>query len=97
MLRIIKVSGFSLLPHYQNGDFVITSLLPIWLGRLRPGDVVIFHQPAYGRLIKFVEQIEPDGSLQVRGTDINSVDSRIFGPVKRTGLVGKVIGHIRQS
>ena len=65
---------------------------------LRPGDVVVFRHPTLGRLIKLVERVEADGGLvYVTGLDPHSRDSRVFGPLPRALLLGKVIGHIRKK
>ena len=94
LLKILHVQGDSLAPRYQNGDYV---LITGWgAKRARPGDVVIFDHPGYGRLIKRVESIEPCGALRVRGDDIDSVDSRRFGPVPLSAVLGRVIWHIRK-
>jgi type IV secretory pathway protease TraF len=46
-------------------------------------------------MIKLVERVDPGtGELLVTGTQPESVDSRIFGPVRRTDLLGKVIWHV---
>ena len=97
MLRLIKVRGESLSPEYQEGDYVLASRLPLLLGRLRPGDAVVFQQPGYGLLIKKVAAISPDGArLEVLGAHPESVDSRRFGPIEQRAVGGKVIAHIRK-
>jgi nickel-type superoxide dismutase maturation protease len=93
LLRVLRVRGDSLAPRYHDGDFVVISGLAI--DSIRPGEVVVFDHPEYGRLIKRVEGLEPCGHLRVRGDDIDSVDSRRFGPVPRSSLLGRVIWHIK--
>ena len=76
---------------------VCAGLVLAWLGLLRPGDAVVFQQPAYGLLIKRVEGISPDGSrLEVRGTHPDSVDSRRFGLIDKRSLAGVVLAHIKK-
>lgn len=95
MLRLLKVSGTSLYPGYEEGDFVIVSKIPFFFAPVKPGDVVAFRQPGYGTLIKLVEAFDQkSGELIVTGTQPDSVDSRVFGPVRRTDLLGKVIWHV---
>jgi signal peptidase I len=95
MLRLLKVTGNSLSPRFQEGDFVIVSKIPFFFAPARPGDVVAFRQPGYGTLIKLVEGVDADrGELTVTGTQPGSVDSRVFGPVPKKALVGKVIWHV---
>jgi signal peptidase I len=92
LCKILRIRGDSLSPNLQDGDFVLSSKIPILLKRLQPGDLVVFNQPGYGVLIKQLESISQDGqSLQVRGLHPESVDSRTFGPVKHRYLIGKII------
>lgn len=97
LLRLLKVTGDSLTPEYQGGDFVLISKIPFLFSPPSVGDVVAFHQPGYGTLIKCIQGITTDGKLDVVGSHPDSVDSRIFGPVHRANLLGKVIWHIRKA
>jgi len=96
MFKLLKVTGQSLEPEYNGGDFVLVSKIPFLLTSLRPGAVLAFRQPGYGTLLKRLERIEPDGSLYLLGTNPASVDSRQFGPVRRQDVLGKVILHVRR-
>jgi phage repressor protein C with HTH and peptisase S24 domain len=97
MLRFLKVTGDSLAPEYQEGDFVLVSKIPFHLVPPSPGDVIAFRQPGYGLLIKRIQNIAPDGGLNVIGDHPESIDSRVFGTVRRMDLLGKVIWHIRKA
>ena len=95
MCRLLKVHGDSLIPDYQEGDFVLVSKIPFLFASPRPGQVIAFHMPPYGTLIKRVEQVLEGGqSFFVTGTHPLSVDSRQFGPVSRQALLGRVVWHI---
>ena len=94
LFKILKVSGQSLEPDFQDGDFVLVSKIPFAFRSARSGDVVAFHKPPYGMLIKRVEYLTPAGELFVLGSHHTSVDSLQFGPVRRQDVLGKVIGHI---
>ncbi len=98
LLRIIKVTGHSLDPLYQDGDFVLVSQIPmLWRG-IRQGDVVVFRHPRLGRLIKLVERLEDGGqSVYVVGLDAHSSDSRTFGAIPRAQIQGKVIWHFARE
>jgi signal peptidase I len=97
IFRVLKVSGHSLSPEYRDGDFVLITKLPILFGWLKPGDHVVFEQPPYGVMIKRVRSIDTDcNEIQVTGTDIDSIDSRHFGPISQAALLGKVIWHIKR-
>ena len=99
MVRILKVTGNSLFPLIQEGDFVIVFKIPFFLWRTfqyQPGDIVVFKHPHYGTLIKKIEWYAHIGNqYYVVGTHPESTDSRTFGLVEREWLSGKVIWHIQ--
>ena len=98
MLRLHKIQGHSLHPDFHEGEFVLAARAPFPSGKIREGDVIIFQQPGYGKLIKRVNRVLADGhAYDVRGTQIESTDSRDFGPVKLENVSGKVIWHIRRE
>lgn len=97
MLKMLKVSGESLAPEYREGDFVLIAKIPFLLNHLKAGDVVAFHHPVYGIMIKKIASITADGDeFFVVGTHENSVDSRQFGAIPQVDIFGKVIWHIRK-
>ena len=97
MLKLLKVSGDSLLPVYQEGDFVVVSTVPLLFGAPKRGDIIVFRHALYGTMIKMVEAVAPGGEeFSVVGTHADSVDSRRFGPISRQDVVGKVIWHIKK-
>jgi signal peptidase I len=96
MLRFLRVRGDSLTPNFEHGDFVLVSKIPFLFRSPSPGDVIVFHQPGYGELIKFIQSVNPDGELFVIGTRPESSDSRVFGAIRKEAIVGKVIWHIKK-
>lgn len=97
MLKIFRVAEHSMEPEYQAGDYVLVSKIPYLFRQARPGDVVAFHKPPHGLLIKQVEYLTPAGELFVLGKNPLSIDSLQFGPIQPRDLLGKVIGHVRKS
>ncbi len=98
MLRWIKVTGHSLEPDYQEGDFVLLLRVPFFSRPLREGDTVVLRHPHYGTLIKQVEWLSPDGeTVFVVGSHPESTDSRQFGPIHKGDVLGRVVWHIRRS
>jgi signal peptidase I len=93
---LYRVSGYSLWPLYDDGDYVL-ALHPTLAGTIKPGDVVVFRHPAYGTMIKQVEHIVPGSNdLYVTGTHERSTDSRDFGAISSRSVIGKVVWHIKQ-
>lgn len=96
MLRLLKIHGHSLYPDFHQGEYVLAARTPFPSGKIRAGDVIVFRQPGFGTLIKRVRRVLDDGrAFDVRGTQIDSTDSRNFGPVPVECVSGKVIWHIR--
>jgi signal peptidase I len=96
ILRLLKVRGSSLWPDFREGDYVLAAGVPFPGGKVSAGDVIVFHQPGYGNLLKRVQHVLADGqAYDVRGTQIPSTDSRNFGHVPREQVSGKVVWHIR--
>ena len=98
MFKLLKVSGDSLSPAFQEGDFVVIAKIPLFFNQpLRPGDVVVFNHPIFGTMIKLVEKVFPEkNELFVVGTHQDSIDSRRFGPITIQSVLGKVIWHIKR-
>lgn len=97
VLRLLKIRGHSMYPDFRQGDFVLVARFPFPSGKIRVGDVVVLRQPGVGQLIKRVHRVLDAGrAYAVRGTQIDSTDSRSFGPVPSEGILGRVIWHIRQ-
>lgn len=98
MLRILKVTGESLSPFLMAGDYVLVGSLPRRLLSIREGDIVVLRHPQYGTLIKRVESLSAGGDeLFVVGDHPDSIDSRMFGPVRRASVVGKVLKAFRKA
>lgn len=97
IVKLIKVSGDSLYPEYEHGDFVLISKIPFYLYSPAAGDVIAFRQPGYGVMIKRIQAILPEGTVEVRGSHPDSVDSRVFGEVAVKNILGKVIWHIHKG
>jgi nickel-type superoxide dismutase maturation protease len=95
IIKILKVLGDSLSPEFKNGDYLFISMIPILLGFLKMGDVVVFTHRIYGRMVKRVSDIDRERNVvHVKGTHEYSVDSEQLGPISKKDLKGKVIWHI---
>lgn len=98
MFRLLKIRGHSLYPEYLDGDYVLTAGVPFPSGKIKSGNLIVFRQPVHGLLIKRVQKVLDKGqTFDVRGTQIDSTDSRNFGPVPLSLVEGKVIWHFRQN
>jgi nickel-type superoxide dismutase maturation protease len=87
--RRVVVSGRSMEPTLAPGD----RLLVIRWGRVHPGDVVAVRDPRGTRrvLVKRVAAVL-DAGVVLRGDNPTaSTDSRSFGPVPPTAVLGRVV------
>lgn len=95
-VRRVEVSGSSMAPALLPGDRLVVICLP-WPRQPWPklGAVVALRDPRLpGRiLIKRVSAVHRGlGTLEVLGDDrAASTDSRVFGPVPRSSLVGRAV------
>ena len=95
MFKLIKITGNSLEPKFNAGDFVATTRISFVLRALKVGDIVVFKHPDYGTMIKQIQSIDPHaGEIFVIGMHPQSTDSRHFGPIPQSWITGKVIWHI---
>ncbi len=85
-------------PLYNDGDYVITSSIPILLKRVKVNSVIVFKSPFYGILIKKVCGSDADkGLFYVEGINSSSLSSEIIGPVKNNEVIGTVLLHIKRK
>ena len=98
MLKLIKITGNSLTPEYNEGDYVVIATLSVILRALKSGDTIVFKHPVYGTMIKQIQSIDTQaGEIFVIGTHHHSTDSRHFGAIPQSWLTGKVLWHIPKS
>jgi nickel-type superoxide dismutase maturation protease len=95
-VRRVAVEGGSMAPALLPGDRLIVTRWSMVLGRpLDVGDIVAVRDPRLPErvLIKRVTSIDPTlGTFEVMGDARNaSADSRQFGPVHRSGILGKAV------
>jgi signal peptidase I len=98
VIQVLKVTGESLSPLFQEGDYVVVLKHPRFLKSLKSGDVIVFHHAYYGTMIKRIETVSPENDeITVAGSHPDSVDSRSFGPILRKDVVGKVLWRIKYN
>ena len=92
MFKILRVTGSSMLPSLNDGDFVCAMRWPFrWL---RSGQIVVVKSSTYGVIIKRVDQVNTDGTFTLTGDNkAHSVSQEAMGKFTRAQLLGKVIYH----
>lgn len=77
------------MPTYAEGDVIF--LMRTWLRKPRIGDVVVMRDPGEGRLIlKRVIEVKKEKFFVVGDNEQESTDSRHFGWVEKSGLLGVI-------
>jgi len=88
------VEGDSMTPAVGSGERVLVNRLAYWLREPKRGDLVVVRDPrdTARLLLKRIDR-EADGGWLVLGDNpAASTDSRTFGPVDKSLIVGKVWG-----
>ena len=98
MFKVLKVTGSSLSPLYQEGDFVLVTKIPFFLISIKIGDIIVFNHPDFGIMIKKVAEIAQNNvGYVVDGIHKNSVNRHQIGIINKESLIGKVIWHFSRS
>jgi phage repressor protein C with HTH and peptisase S24 domain len=85
-------------PLYNDGDYVITTSIPLLFNRIADKSVVVFKSPVYGILIKKVIRVDnKNGLFFVKGINPDSISSEKIGPVKKKEITGIVLFHIKKK
>lgn len=90
----VRVEGDSMNPILHSGDRVLVDPR----STPEPGDVVVARHPYKSsvRIVKRLISVEPDGRVYLAGDNPNeSTDSRTFGSISRSDLLGKVIARLK--
>ncbi len=88
-IKIFRVSDSSMEPSLHSGDYLIVNR---WYRALKVGDIVVLRHP--GKNISIVKRISTiSGKLLfvVGDNSGSSEDSRSFGSLDKSSVIGKVI------
>ncbi len=92
-----KVSGDSMSPLYLDGDIIDVDTSAYTFQKPKINDDVLLEHP-YQKdfyMLKRISEITPDGRFMVLGLNARqSTDSRSFGSIRQSAIIGKVIGKV---
>lgn len=92
-IRIHKVQGQSMSPHFMPNDYVISLTLP-WLN-YKVNDVVLCNHPDFGVIIKRIDTISANDTYQLSSDNVTQgVSQSTLGIQKKHQLIGKVIWQV---
>lgn len=83
-------------PLYNDGDYVITSSIPLIFDRISENSIIVFNSPVLGILIKKVSSSDDKGIFYVKGINPAGISSEKIGPVKKDEIIGAVLLHIKR-
>jgi hypothetical protein len=85
-------------PLYNDGDYVITTSIPLIFNRITDKSVIVFKSPIHGILIKKVYRADyTAGLFYVKGINPASLSPEKIGPVKKNEITGTVLFHIKKK
>ncbi len=97
-IAIFRVKDRSMQPSLNDGDYIIVNRLSYLFRRPNPGDIIVLRHPSNGMLIVKRVAYERNGMFYVTGDNAKeSEDSKSFGFVSRSAVLGKVMRVIRKS
>jgi nickel-type superoxide dismutase maturation protease len=94
--RWFRVSGPSMSPTFEDGDFALVDVHAYRSISPKVGDVVVAHHPIRHdtMVVKRVNQVDKDG-LHLHGDcSSQSQDSRSLGRFKLQSIMGRVVGRL---
>ncbi|MDH2298156.1 nickel-type superoxide dismutase maturation protease [Cobetia sp. 29-18-1] len=94
-IGLYRVNGLSMSPGLAPGDYVVT--LKRWKSRYRIGDIVVAQHPHFGRIIKRIRAIQPDGMLWLEGTHPDSTSTEKMGSISNAIILGRIINTTRNN
>ena len=92
-LGIVRVSGLSMVPALEDGDFVVFRRLSAD-HRLSPGVVVAVRHQRLGTIIKLLGEEATPGQFRLHGLSALSMDSRHMGNAARQDIIGQALLRI---
>lgn len=94
--RIARVSGSSMAPWAQDGDYVL-AVPRAWCRQraLRPGAVVLARHDNLGLLVKRISAVRPDGDLLLAGDHPASASTQALGHFSPSSVRGLVVAVVR--
>lgn len=95
-IKIFKVKDSSMRPSISDGDYVLVSLLHYKFSKPKARDMVVLKHPKNDLLIvKRIERETPYGYFVLGDNTAMSEDSRSFGTIDKSAIVGKVVSVFR--
>lgn len=92
MFALFKVTGNSMSPSFNDGDFVLglTKFISPKIGQ-----VVVVQHSLYGRIIKRISCVQKDGILLAGDNPDEGVSTEAMGRIEQDKITARVIWRIK--
>ena len=97
MLMLFKVADKSMEPTFKTGDYILVNRLAYVFGKPSKGDVIVLKHPEEEQLLLKRVSLATRGKCFVVGdNEERSADSRHFGAIDNSLILGKMLTHIKK-
>ncbi len=95
VVKPYRIHGPSMLPEFKSGSLVLVEKLSYRFRNPARGEVVVFNSPLGGQQVdRVIKEVETQ-MYWVEGDNAEeSTDSRQFGPVAKSDIMGRVIWRV---
>lgn len=90
---IVRVSGLSMVPALENGDFVLFRRLSP-AEQPSPGTIVVVRHQRLGTIVKLLGEETRPGRFKLHGLSALSMDSNHMGNAARQDIIGPAVLRI---
>lgn len=81
-----------MIPTFSSGDVVLVNRLAYWFQQPQKKDLIALHDPRDDKvLVKRITKIAGERYFVEGDNKNHSTDSRVFGMIRRSEIIGKVI------
>ncbi|WP_363322346.1 S24/S26 family peptidase [uncultured Pseudoteredinibacter sp.] len=90
MLKIFKITGNSMSPRFNDGDYLLLFTLR---RKPRPGQFLVYDHPEIGPIFKQVGEVTQGGGLYLKSLNSAGVSSEDIGQCQTENIIGRMLWH----
>ncbi|WP_363323506.1 S24/S26 family peptidase [uncultured Pseudoteredinibacter sp.] len=90
MLKIFKITGNSMSPRFNDGDYLLLFTL---YQKSRPGQFLVYDHPTIGPIFKQVCEVTEGGSFYLKSLNSAGVSSEDIGLCQTENIIGRMLWH----
>lgn len=93
ILFVARVSGHSMQPTFSQNDQLLVSGISYWFLKPKIGDIIVFNMSKKFHIKRIID-VKNNTFFVAGDNPKDSLDSRQFGWIERSAILGKVIKKI---